>query len=97
MAVKRFSVSTDEETHAAIRAHAEAQGLDVSAYLMVAARLLMAQDDLVTARFADVDAAIAAAESGPEAPALPLNEEEAAAVDRFLDELVGPPKGQSVA
>ncbi|MBV9026625.1 MAG: hypothetical protein JO362_23150 [Streptomycetaceae bacterium] len=97
MAVKRFSVSTDEKTHAAIRAHAEAQGLDVSTYLMAAARQLMAHDDLVAARFADVDAAIAAAESGPDTSVLELSQDEAAAVDSFLDELITPPRSRRAA
>lgn len=97
VAIKRFSVSTDEETHAAIKAHAEAQGLDVSSYLMAAARQLMAMDDLVASRFADVDAAIARAEAAEEEPEVEVTPEDAEAMDGFIDSLLAPPPGQSAA
>lgn len=97
MAVKRFSVSTDEQTHAAIKAHAEAQGLDISAYLMAAARQLMATDDLVAARFADVDAAIARAETGEEEPEVEVTPEDAEAMDSFIDSLLAPPSRHKAA
>jgi hypothetical protein len=58
----RFSVSTDPEIHAAIKAHADAAGLDVSGYLMAAAVVQMAADDAAAAVFAPLDADNAAAQ-----------------------------------
>jgi hypothetical protein len=52
MANSRFSISTDPAIQRAIKAHAEAAGLDVSTYLVAAAIAQMAADDAVSAVFA---------------------------------------------
>lgn len=52
----RFTVSTASEVQAAIKAHAEAAGMDVSAYMVAAALAQMARDDAATATFAALDA-----------------------------------------
>jgi hypothetical protein len=57
----RFTISTDPAIHTAIKAHAEAAGLDVSAYMVAAAIAQMAADDAASAVFAPLDAENAAA------------------------------------
>ena len=52
----RFTISTDPEIQSAIKAHADAAGLDVSAYMIAAAAAQMAADDAATAVFAPLDA-----------------------------------------
>ena len=71
MANTRFSISTDPAIQRAIKAHAEAAGMDVSAYMVAAAVAQMAADDTVTAVFAPLDAenASALAESAEISPA----------------------------
>ena len=61
MANTRFTISADPEVHSAIRAHADAAGLDVSAYMIAAAAAQMAADDAASAAFAPLDAEHAAA------------------------------------
>src|ERR1700744_4642288 len=56
MANVRFSISTASEVQAAIKAHAEAAGMDVSAYMVAAAVAQMARHDAATAAFAALDA-----------------------------------------
>ena len=51
----RFSVSAASEVQAAIRAHAEAAGMDVSAYMVAAVVAQMVRDDAATAAFAGLD------------------------------------------
>jgi hypothetical protein len=55
MANVRFSISTASDVQAAIKAHAEAAGMDVSAYMVAAAVAQMARDDAATAAFAALD------------------------------------------
>jgi hypothetical protein len=52
----RFTISTASDMQAAIRVHAEAAGMDVSAYMIAAAVAQMARDDAATAVFAALDA-----------------------------------------
>jgi hypothetical protein len=52
----RFTISTNPEIQSAIRAHADAAGMDVSAYMIAAAVAQMARDDAATAVFASLDA-----------------------------------------
>ncbi|WP_018500519.1 hypothetical protein [Parafrankia discariae] len=52
----RFTISTASDVQAAIRMHAEAAGMDVSAYMVAAAVAQMARDDAATATFAALDA-----------------------------------------
>ncbi len=52
----RLSISTASDVQAAIKAHAEAAGMDVSAYMVAAAVAQMARDDAATAAFAALDA-----------------------------------------
>lgn len=68
MANPRFSISTDPGIQRAIKAHAEAAGLDVSAYMVAAAIAQMAADDAASAVFAPLDGenASALAEISPE-------------------------------
>jgi hypothetical protein len=61
MANIRFSISADPEIHAAVKAHADAAGLDVSGYMVAAAVAQMAADDATAAAFATIDADNAAA------------------------------------
>src|SRR5487761_345692 len=57
----RFTISTEPEIQSAIKAHADAAGLDGSAYMIAAAVAQMAADDTVSAVFAPLDTEIAAA------------------------------------
>jgi hypothetical protein len=52
----RFTISTNPEIQSAIRAHADAAGMDVSAYMIAAAVAQMARDDAASAVFASLDA-----------------------------------------
>lgn len=52
----RFTISTNPETQSAIRTHADAAGMDVSAYMIAAAVAQMARDDAASAVFASLDA-----------------------------------------
>jgi hypothetical protein len=52
----RFTISTASDVQAAIRTHAEAAGMDVSAYMIAAAVAQMARDDAATSAFAALDA-----------------------------------------
>jgi hypothetical protein len=61
MANTRFTISTDPAIQAGIKAHAQAAGLDVSAYMVAAAIAQMAADDAASAVFAPLDAENAAA------------------------------------
>jgi hypothetical protein len=61
MANTRFTISTDPAIQAAIKAHAEAADLDVSAYMVAAAIAQMAADDAASAVFAPIDAENASA------------------------------------
>ena len=45
----RFTISTASDVLAAIREHADAAGMDVSAYMVAAAAAQMASDDAITA------------------------------------------------
>jgi hypothetical protein len=96
MANTRFSISTDPQVHAAIKAHADAAGLDVSSYMVAAAVAQMAADDAASAAFASLDADNAAAldEAAALQPsALPafedLTTEEQALVRRILSSALG--------
>ena len=60
MSTRRFSISTREETHDRIRAHADAAGVDVSTYMIAAAVQQMIRDDQAAVSFATIDAEIAA-------------------------------------
>jgi hypothetical protein len=92
----RFTVSTASDVQVAIRTHAEAAGMDVSAYMIAAAVAQMARDDAATAAFAALDArnqtALAEAAELPEAD-LPsfdtLTTDEQALVHRILASALG--------
>jgi hypothetical protein len=96
MANVRFSISTASAVQAAIKAHAEAAGMDVSAYMVAAAVAQMARDDAATAAFAALDslnqAALEDAANIPEAD-LPsfasLTAEEQLLVRRVLGSALG--------
>lgn len=96
MANTRFTISADPEVHAAIKSHAEAAGLDVSAYVIAAAVAQMAADDAAAAVFALLDADNAAAAEQattmtmPDLPAVEdLPAEEQALVRRVLSSALG--------
>lgn len=57
----RFTISTASEMLAAIKAHAETAGMDVSAYMIAAAVAQMYHDDVITASLAPLDEANRAA------------------------------------
>jgi hypothetical protein len=92
----RFTVSTASDVQAAIRTHAEAAGMDVSAYMIAAAVAQMARDDAAAAAFAALDArnqaALEEAAEIPE-PDLPsfaaLTQAEQALVRRVLGSALG--------
>ena len=92
----RFTISTASDVQAAIRTHAEAAGMDVSAYMIAAAVAQMARDDAATSAFAALDArnqaALAEAADLPEAD-LPsfavLTAEEQVLVRRVLGSALG--------
>lgn len=92
----RFTISTGSDVQAAIKAHAEAAGMDVSAYMIAAAIAQMARDDAATAAFAMLDArnqaALEETADDPEAD-LPsfasLNAEEQILVRRVLGSALG--------
>jgi uncharacterized protein (DUF1778 family) len=92
----RFTISTAPDVQAAIRRHAEAAGMDVSAYMIAAAVAQMARDDVATAAFAALDArnqaALEQAADIPEAD-LPsfaaLTAEEQVLVQRVLGSALG--------
>jgi hypothetical protein len=77
----RFSISMDAAVHAAVKRHAAAMGLDVSAYITAAVLRQMADDEVVVRRFADIDAAIAATEAlqAPTGAGPDISEEDLAA------------------
>ena len=92
----RFTISTALDVQAAIKAHAEAAGIDVSAYMIAAAVAQMARDDAATAAFSALDArnqaALEQAADIPEAD-LPsfaaLTPEEQVLVRRVLGSALG--------
>ncbi|WP_084010751.1 hypothetical protein [Pseudofrankia sp. DC12] len=92
----RFTISTASDVQAAIRMHAEAAGMDVSAYMIAAAVAQMARDDAATATFAALDArnraALEQAGGVPETD-LPsfdaLTTDEQALVHRVLNSALG--------
>lgn len=63
MANTRFSISTDPAIQKAIKAHAEAAHMDVSAYMVTATIAQMAADDAASAVFAPLDAENASAQA----------------------------------
>jgi hypothetical protein len=96
MANIRFTISTASEIQAAIRTHAEAAGMDVSAYMIAAAVAQMARDDAATVTFAALDARNQAAleQSGDVPEADPpsfdaLTVDERALVRRVLGSALG--------
>lgn len=86
MANIRFSISTDPAIQGAIKAHAEAAGMDVSAYMVAAAVAQMAADDAASAVFASLDAENASAlEEAAEISPVPLSAfEDLTAKDQHL-------------
>jgi hypothetical protein len=96
MANTRFTISTDPAIQAGIKAHAEAAGLDVSAYMVAAAIAQMAADDAASAVFAPLDAENAtaamqaAAMAARPAPAFEeLTAEEQALVRKVVNSALG--------
>ncbi|MCK9921851.1 hypothetical protein MXD61_08105 [Frankia sp. AgPm24] len=78
----RFTISTASDVQAAIRAHAEAAGMDVSAYMIAAAVAQMARDDAAAATFAALDARNrTAAEQSTDVPEADLPSLDALTVD----------------
>jgi uncharacterized protein (DUF1778 family) len=86
MANTRFSISTDPGIQRAIKAHAEAAGLDVSAYMIAAAIAQMTADDAASAVFAPLDAenVSALAEASENSPAPPPAFEDLTAEEQHL-------------
>lgn len=101
MANTRFTISTDPAIQAAIKAHAEAAGLDVSAYMVAAAIAQMASDDAASAVFAPLDGETATAMeeaatmSPPPLPAMEdLTPEEQVMVHRVVSSALGTGEGR---
>jgi uncharacterized protein (DUF1778 family) len=85
MAKNRLTLTLEPEEDAAVRAAAEAEGLDLSAFLRAAALAEVARVRRTTARFAELDALSRDAETaGQGAPptAAPADD---AAMDAYLD------------
>ncbi len=96
MANTRFTISTDPAIQAAIKVHAEAAGMDVSAYMVAAAIAQMAADDAASAVFAPLDAENTAAMeeaammSAPPMPAFEdLTAEEQLLVHKVISSALG--------
>jgi hypothetical protein len=92
----RFTVSTAPEIQSAIKAHADAAGMDVSAYMIAAVVGQMARDDAASAVFASLDAQnLAASEqaadlSEPDFPAFEdLTAEEQVLIRRVVGSALG--------
>jgi hypothetical protein len=92
----RFTISTDPEVQSAIKAHADAAGLDVSAYMIAAAVAQMAADDVASAVFAPLDADNAGAMEQSTAATIPdlpafedLSAEEQVLVSRVVRSALG--------
>ncbi|MDT0377432.1 hypothetical protein RM572_01410 [Streptomyces sp. DSM 42041] len=92
MAKTRITISLENDQAERIKQHAERAGMDVSAYVLHAATLQMAESDAIEAQFAQVDALIAQAEraadglspdSAPE-PTAALTEQERREVEAAL-------------
>ncbi|MBT2406779.1 MULTISPECIES: hypothetical protein [unclassified Streptomyces] len=62
---ERFSISMDADVRARVKQHADAMGLDVSAYVTAAVLRQIDEDTAVARRFAGIDADIAATEALP--------------------------------
>jgi hypothetical protein len=93
----RFTISTDPDVHLAIKTHADAAGMDVSAYIVAAAMAQMAADDAASAAFAPLDADNASAMEQSTALTMPnppafedLSAEEQALVRRVVSSALGP-------
>jgi len=92
----RFTISTNPQIQAAVRAHADGAGLDVSAYMIAAVVAQMARDDAASAVFASLDArnqaALEQAVDAPD-PDLPsfedLTPQEQVLVRRVIAEALG--------
>ena len=96
----RFTISTDPEIQAAIRAHADAAGLDVSAYMVAAAAAQMAADDAASAAFAPLDADNASAmrqSTGLPLPDLPAFEDLPADEQLLVRRVIGSAVGSDQA
>jgi hypothetical protein len=96
MANTRFTISTDPAIQTAIKAHAEAAGMDMSAYMIASAIAQMAADDAASAVFAPLDAENTAAIeeaaflSAPPLPAFEdLTAEEQLLVHRVVSSALG--------
>jgi hypothetical protein len=92
----RFTISTEPEIQSAIKAHADAAGMDVSAYMIAAVVAQMARDDAASAVFASLDAQnLAASEqaaglSEPDLPAFEnLTAEEQVLIRRVVGSALG--------
>lgn len=85
MAKHRMTLTLEADEEEAIRAAADAAGLDLSAFLRVAALAEVARIDRVRQGFAEIDRLSRAVEEAQE-PGMPESSpEQAAAVDAFLD------------
>jgi hypothetical protein len=100
----RFTISTDPEVQSAIRVHADAAGLDVSAYMIAAAAAQMAADDAASALFAPLDTENttameqSAALGIPDAPAFEdLSAEEQVLVRKVVSSALGSALGSDSA
>jgi hypothetical protein len=96
----RFTISTDPKVQSAIKAHADAAGLDVSAYMIAATAAQMAADDAASAAFAPLDADNASAMRQSTAltmPDLPAFEELSAEEQVLVRRVVGSALGSDRA
>jgi uncharacterized protein (DUF1778 family) len=90
MAKKRISISLDPKDEELIKAVAAENGLDVSAFIVMAARKEAARLARVAEAFADIDASIAAAEAEADSLAWPpdvdIDPAEAARIDAEIND-----------
>jgi hypothetical protein len=85
MAKSRLTLTLEPDEEAAVRAAAESEGLDLSAFLRVAALAEVTRINRTKARFAEIDRLSRSAETAP-AEGLPdTSPADDAAMDSYLD------------
>jgi hypothetical protein len=85
MAKTRVTLTLESDEDAAVRAAAEEEGLDLSAFLRVAALAEVARINRTKARFAELDELSRAAEEAPAEDLPKPSPADGAAMDTYLD------------
>ena len=85
MAKSRVTLTLEPGEEAAVRAAAESEGLDLSAFLRVAALAEVARINRTKARFAEIDRVSRSAETAPAEDLPETSPADDAVIDAFLD------------